>query len=177
MRRQLVLAALVLLPLGTVAAQGRSRSQANKHEDAKYADDNLPKGPAIRGRDFEDLNPLKLFIDKKKDLKLSDAQVDGLKKAESALRESNKPLYQAIDSLAREMKPPMNATSASEERMRNARRGLDQTISSINDSYMAASKEATAGFDADQQAKATELLGKLKEDTEKRIREKTKSGH
>jgi len=176
-RRSIVLAALIVLPMGTAAAQRGGGSRATKRDPAVFADDGVQRGPAIRGRDLEDLNPIKLFIDKRKDLKLSDAQLDGLKKSEASLKEKNQPFYKAVDSLAREMKPPLNETPETQDRMRNSRHDLDQVLTSIHESYDAAAKEAMSGFDADQQAKANELLGKLKEDTDKRVREKMKPGH
>ena len=174
-RRSVLLAALVLLPVGTAAAQ-RSRSAATKHDDAKYADDEMAKGPAIRGRDLEDINPVKLFLDKKKDLKLSDAQVEALKKSESELKDKNQALYKAVDSLARAMKPPMNPNPEAQARIRDARRDLDQTISNIRSSYDATSASIMEGFDADQKTKATELLGKQKEDADKKLRDKMRGG-
>lgn len=176
-RRSIVLATLVLLPMGAAVAQRGGGSRATKRDPAVFADDGVQRGPAIRGRDLEDLSPIKLFIDKRKDLKLSDAQLDGLKKSDASLKEKNQPFYKAIDSLAREMKPPLNETPESNDRMRNSRHDLDQTLTSIHENYDAAAKEAMSGFDADQQAKANELLGKLKEETDKRIREKMKPGH
>jgi hypothetical protein len=175
LRRTTILAALILLPLGTAAAQ-RTRSSATKHEDAKFADDDLAKGPAIRGRDLEDISPIKLFIDKRKDLKLSDSQLDALKKTDAELKEKNQALYKAIDSLARAMKPPMNPSPEADARIREARHDLDQTIGTIRGSYDAASADAVAAFDADQKTKATELLAKLKDDADKRIRDRMRSG-
>jgi hypothetical protein len=169
----MLFAALVLLPIASAAAQ---RSRATKRDPAVFADDAILRGPAIRGRDLEELSPIKLFIDKRKDLKLSDAQLDGLKKADETLKEQNKPLYKAIDSLAREMRPPMNSTPESQNRIREARRDLETTISTIHETYDAASKDAVGTFDADQQTKANELLAKLKEDGQKRIRDKMKTG-
>jgi hypothetical protein len=174
-RRSVLFAALVLLPVGAASAQ-RARSAATKHDDAKYADDEMAKGPAIRGRDLEDLNPAKLFLDKKKDLKLSDAQVEALKKSESEVKEKNQALYKAIDSLARAMKPPMNPNAESQARLRDARRDLDQTIGTIRSSYDATSASIMDGFEADQKAKATELLAKQKEDADKKIRDKMRGG-
>jgi hypothetical protein len=174
-RRTVLFAALVLLPLGTAAAQ-RARSAATKHDDASFADDNLPKGPSIRGRDLEDVSPLKLLIDKRKDLKLTDAQIDALKKSEAQLKEKNQPLYKAIDSLARAMRPPMNPSAESDARIREARHGLDETIGTIRGNFDAAGSEAVSGFDADQKTKAEELLAKLKEDADRRIRDRMKPG-
>jgi hypothetical protein len=161
--------ALIALPVADASAQ---RSRATKRDPAVFADDGTIKGPTIRGRDFEDLNPFKLLLDKKKDPKLTDAQVDGYKKAEADLKAKNVALYKAVDSLARELRPPMNRTQETDDRMRDARHDLDKTIEEIHASYDAAWKDATSGFDADQQAKATELLAKFKQDGEKKVREK-----
>lgn len=169
-RRILFLAAFIALP--TVATAQKARSQATKHESAFKDDEGLPSGPALRARDIEDLSPIKLLIDKRKDLKLSDAQTDGLKKAEGPLKEKNAPLYKAVDSLVREMKPGLNRTAESDARINGARIDLHTVMASIQDNYDAASKEAVATFDADQQAKANDLLAKLKEEGEKKVREK-----
>lgn len=175
LRRTALFAALVLLPLATAAAQ-RTRSGATKHDDAAYADDNMAKGPAIRGRDLEDISPIKLFMDKRKDLKLTDAQVEALKKSDAELKDRNQALYKAVDSLARAMKPSMNPSAEADARVREARRDLDQTIGTIRSNYDMASVSVVESFDADQKTKATELLGKLKEDADKRIRDKMKGG-
>jgi hypothetical protein len=175
LRRMTLFAALALLPLGTAAAQ-RTRSAANKHEDAKYADDNMAKGPAIRGRDLEDLSPIKLLMDKRKDLKLTDAQLDALKKSDAEVKEKNQALYKAVDSLVRAMKPPMNPSAEADAHIRDARRDLDQAVGSVRANYEAAGVEAIGSFDPEQKTKATDLLTKLKEDSDKRIRDKMKSG-
>ena len=56
-------------------------------------------------RDLEDMSPLKLLIDKRKDLKLTDAQVSTFKDSEGKLKDKNAPLFKAVDSLVREMRP------------------------------------------------------------------------
>jgi hypothetical protein len=172
-RRLLLLALVVALPTAAIAQRGGGgRSRATQKEDLFKDDEGAPKGPQLRARDVEDISPIKLLIDKRKDLKLTDVQLDGLRKSEGALKEKNGPLLKSVDSLVREMKPPMNRTPESDARLRDARVALQQTLSSLNENYDAAAKEAVAGFDADQQSKANELLAKLKEDGDKRIREK-----
>ena len=167
--------ALALMALPTLAAAQRARTQSDKRTEL-FGKTDFPSGPSLRTRDIEDLNPLKLLIDKRKDLKLTDAQLDGLKKAESALKERNQPLYKAIDSLAREAKPSENPNPEAEARVRNARRDLEGAISTILDNYDTASKDAVAALDAEQQTRAGELLAKQKEDRSRRIRDRMKSG-
>src|SRR4051812_15497585 len=96
-RRLILVASLLALPTVAMAQRG-GRSRATEHEP--MTDKNLgPQGPTLRQRDVEDSSPLKLLIDKRKDLKLSDAQLDGLKQAEKKLKEQNEPLLKSIDSL------------------------------------------------------------------------------
>jgi len=177
--RYLLLASLLALPSLAVAQRGGGgggRSRATEHDKMFLDDKDAPKGPSLRTRDIEDFSPIHMLIDKRKDLKLSDAQVDGLKKAEGPLKEKNEPLLKAVDSLVREMRPPLNMTDEARSRIRDAGRALHETLQSISTNYDAAAKEALAGFDADQQTRANEMLAKLKEDGEKRIGEKMGEG-
>ena len=177
MNRRLVLAAtLLVLPTAAFAQRGGgTRSRAAEH-DEMFGQDSTPKGPSLRTRDVEDFSPIHMLIDKHKDLKLSDAQVDGLKKSEQSLREKNAPLLKALDSLVREMRPPLNSTDESRAHIRDAGIALHETLQSISANYDAAFKEATSSYDADQQAKANELYAKLKEEGEKRVGEKMGGG-
>ena len=45
-----------------------------------------PRAPSISGKDFEKASPLADLVDKKKDLKLTDAQVASIKDADAKLR-------------------------------------------------------------------------------------------
>jgi hypothetical protein len=166
--RHFVLVALLVLP--AIATAQRSRAGVRDPNALKM--DEGPQGPALRPRDVEELSPLRLLIDKRKDLKLSDAQVDAMKQAEKKQKDANEPLMKAIDSLVHEMRPPLNRTPESDARMRDARVSLQETIGKVREAYDASAKEALAGFDADQQTKANEMLARLKEEGDKRLREK-----
>jgi hypothetical protein len=169
-RRSLYLFALVLAP-GLALAQRGGKTRAADHE-SMFGKDDQPQGPALRPRDIEDFSPLRRFVDKRKDLKLNDSQVDALKKSEDQLKKTNEPLMKAVDSLVREMKPPLNMTPEAKSRIDDASAALRETIGKVNESYDAAAKAALATFDADQQTKANEVLAELKQDAEKRMREK-----
>jgi len=178
MNRRLILLALALsLPSAAFAQRGGGRTESGRKTDLFKDDEKKPpQGPALRARDVEDISPIKLLIDKRKDLKLNDAQVDGLKKSEDALKQKNAPLMSAVDSIVREMKPVLNPTPESNARLRDNRVSLEQTLSTIRDNYDAAAKEAVAGFDAEQQTKANEMIAKQKEDGAKRIHDRMSSG-
>jgi hypothetical protein len=156
-------------------AQRGGGSRATKR-DPMFEKDNSPQGPSLRPRDLEDQSPLKLLIDKRKDLKLTDPQFDALKANEKQLKDKNAPFLKAVDSLVHELKPPLNETDESRMRMRDARESLNDALKSINGNYDASAKEALATFDAEQQKKAGEMLDHLKEDGAKMMREKLGGG-
>ncbi len=172
-RRNLLLASLLVLPSVAVAQRG-----GRVHPDGHTSNDEItPKGPALRVRDLEDASPLKLIIDKRKDLKLNDAQLSQMKDAEKKMKEKTDPQLKAIDSTLHEMRPPVGTPSDEDKvRLRNAREGVSTALGGLNTTYEAAAKEAIALLDPDQQAKATELVTKQRDETAKMIREKLSGG-
>ena len=178
MMRRLLLATLILVPSIAVAQRG-GRTQADKKTELfdKKDDAAVPKGPTLRVRDIEDQSPLKLLIDKRKDLKLADTQVAQLKSAEEKLKEKNEPLMKAVDSLLHDMRfASASPSDQAREKARNARAGLMETLQSVNANYDASAKDALATLDAEQQAKANEMIEKQRREGEKTIRERLSSG-
>jgi hypothetical protein len=177
MIRRLLLVTFVLVP-SIAVAQRSGRTQADKKTDLfDKKDDVTPKGPTLRVRDVEDQSPFKLLIDKRKDLKLTDAQLSQFKSAEDKLKEKNEPLMKAVDSLVHEMRfAAASQSDQARERGRNGRQGLMETLRSVNENYDASAKEALATLDAEQQAKANEMLEKQRREGEKTIRERMSSG-
>lgn len=173
-RRILFLATLLAIPSIAVAQRGGG-TRSTKH-DAAFGKDDGPQGPTLRPRDVEDWSPLHLFIDKRKDLKLSDAQTDAFKQSEKTLKDKNAPFLKLVDSLVHEMRPPLNETDESRARLRDAGQYLREMLKSIDENYDAAAKSALATLDAEQQTKANELLAKLHEDAARTMREKLGGG-
>jgi hypothetical protein len=171
-RRLLVLTTLLALP--SVAAAQRSRTQSDRRTELFDKDSSSRQAPILlRVRDVEDLSSIKLLIDKRKDLKLSDAQLSQLKDSEGKLKDKNAPLLKAIDSLVRDLKSGMSSSSDDgRARARAARMGLMTTLGEIRMNYEASAKDALATFDADQQSKATELLDKQRQETDKFVQER-----
>jgi LTXXQ motif family protein len=173
-KRLLVFATLVALP--SVAASQRTRSQADKRTEL-FDRDSSRQTQTLRVRDVEDQSPIKLLIDKRKDLKLTDAQLSQLKDTESKLKDKNAPLLKAVDSLVRDMRSA--ASSQSDEarsRARNARMGLMTTLGDVRANYDASAKDAVAALDPDQQSKAAELLEKQKQEMERFFQERLGGG-
>jgi hypothetical protein len=171
-RRLLVLTTLLALP--SVAAAQRSRTQSDRRTELFDKDSSSRQAPMLlRVRDVEDLSPIKLLIDKRKDLKLTDAQLSQLKDSEGKLKDKNAPLLKAVDSLVRDLKSGMSSSSDDgRARARAARMGLMTTLGEIRANYEASAKDALATFDADQQSKATELLDKQRQETDKFLQER-----
>lgn len=178
MRYRPLIAALVLLPsIAATAAAQRGTSSAAGKKTEMFDDRSAAAGPTLRVRDIEDLSPLKLLIDKRKDLKLTDAQVSQLKDAEPRLKDRNASLLKSADSLLHEMKPNSNTPSDAEQsRLQSARGRLMSTMDAIRANYDAAAKDATAAFDLEQQTKATELLTRQREEGDRMLRSKLGSG-
>lgn len=176
-RRRLIVASLLVAPSLALAQRGGGgRTQADRHKEM-MDDKGTPSGPTLRVRDIEDQSPLKLLIDKRKDLKLADPQLAQLKDAEGKLKDKMAPLLKAVDSLLHELHPSMaNPSSEERARLRNASDGMTAVLNDVRANYDASSKEALALLDADQQTKANELLAKQREEREKMIREKLSSG-
>lgn len=169
-RRHLIAAALFLVP--SLATAQRTRTQSDRRTDL-FVKDSSRQGQVLRVRDVEDQSPLKLLIDKREDLKLTDAQLSQLKDNENKLKEKNAPLLRAIDSLVHEMRSGMSSSSdEGRARARDARMGLMTTVGDIRANYDASAKDALATLDADQQSKATELLERQKQDADKFLQER-----
>jgi len=112
MIRPLAIVALLLVPAISFAQRG-GRTQADR-KTPLFDKEEAPKGPTLRVRDIEDQSPLKLLIDKRKDLKLTDDQLKQIKDLEGKLKEQNQPLFKALDSLRRDMR--ISAKPSEEER-------------------------------------------------------------
>jgi hypothetical protein len=169
-----LLATFLLLPSAAIAQRG-SGSQASKKTEL-FDQDPTPQGPTLRARDIEDQSPLKLLLDKHKDVKLTDAQVQQLKDAQKQLETSDAPLLQAVDSLVHTMRTNGAPTEEDANRIRNSRVTLMSVLEQVRTRYDSAGKAAVAGLTADQQPKATELIGKQRDDASKTIRQKLGGG-
>ena len=171
-RRTIVLAILLALPTAAWAQRGGGRTQADRRTEL-FDKDAQPKGPSLRARDVEDQNPLKLLIDKRKDLALSEAQVAALEDADSKLKDQNTPLFRTVDSLVHEMRPPIGTPSEEDRsRIRNARMSLMGALGSVWTNNDAAAKEVVGRLDAEQQPKANALLEKQRDNRQKMVQDK-----
>jgi len=174
---KVALLSLALLPTVALAQRGGSGGMSRQRGE-KSADWNSVDGKGgvkLSNRDIENVSPIKLLIDKKKDLKLSDEQVNKLTELDGKLKETNDPSFKALDSLRRAAQPPLRAGDPSDEdrdRMMSARRGIGVVVGTIRGNYESSAADAMAILDETQKKAAEELLAKQKEEAENMVREK-----
>ena len=171
-RRLLVVAALLVLPTVVSAQRGRG---FGRDEGAQYSGVGSAGGLQLSNGDVEDMSPIKLLIDKRKDLKLADDKVKQLKDIEGKMKEKLEPSLKTLDTLRRDMRPPAGGgRSTDQDRSRSmmARGRVSTVVLEIRTIYDAAYQEALPLFDETQQKAANELVEKQKAETEEKLREK-----
>src|SRR5262252_647744 len=181
MRTRYLAASLIVgltLPLLPALAQrggggggGGSRVQRGDQQ----ADYSMMNGSTLKlsNRDLENISPIKLLIDKRKDLKLTDDQIAKLKDREDKLKESMKPSFGALDSLRRIATPTSrNPDAGDQARMMDTRRQFTQVVSGIRIQYDAAATDAASVLDETQQKQAADLFQKQHAEADDMIRSK-----
>jgi hypothetical protein len=168
------LVALILVP-SLVAAQRRTGG-FGKTEGPNYDGPGINNaGLQLSNGDVENMSPIKLLIDKRKDLKLADDKVKQIKDLESKLKETVQPSFKALDSLRREMRGSGKGDD-DRSRMMSARGHVMTVVTDIRTAYDAALKEALPLLDEEQQKRANELLDKQKGESEEVLKEKLGGG-
>ncbi|MGH7619383.1 MAG: hypothetical protein ACREPM_19370 [Gemmatimonadaceae bacterium] len=181
LRPRLAVTALVLIPTIAFAqrggAGGGGGAAVSRERGEKNADWNSINGGKggiqLSNRDLEGVSPIKLLVDKRKDLKLTDDQVKGLKDIEGKLEETNQPSFRALDSLRRVAQPPLHdPTDDDKARIMDARRTAMAVVTTIRDKYDASAKDGLALLDDTQRSRASELLDKQRKDAQDMLRDK-----
>ncbi len=174
------LPALPLLSLPALAQRGGGGGAGSKVQRGdKQADYSMMSGSTIKlsNRDIEDISPLKLLIDKRKDLKLTDDQLAKLKDREDKLKESMKPSFGALDSLRRIATPASrNPDEGDRARMMDTRRRFTEVVTGIRVQYDGAATDAVAVLDETQQKQAKDLVDKQRAEADETIRSKLGGG-
>ena len=173
------LSILILCAIPTIVAAQRSGGsgssdrfgggKAGREADWDRINSENAGGLQLSNKDLENLSPIKLLVDKRKDLKLTDDQQKQLKAMEGPLKEKNQSLLKMLDSLRGEVK---RAQYAQDARPVSTRAEVVRVVTEIGENYAAALKDAMTIFDDTQRASATELAKKQTEDADKMIREK-----
>lgn len=136
-----------------------------------------PVGLRLSNGDVEDMNPVKLLADKRKDLKLTDDQQKRLRAMDDSLKEINKPHFKALDSLRAEIRPRAGADVDAERiRTQIARETVVGAVKVIRGNYAAALKNAMAVLDDTQRPKAEELVATQAKHADETLQDKLGAG-
>ena len=165
--------ALTLVP-ALAAAQRGGRDRGTRSNFDELATESTPAVQLTRG-DLEDMSPVHLLLDKKKQLKLTDDQQKQLKQLEGTLKEKNQALFKSLDSLRQALRTRPGVDADEEKaRLAVARLQFGGVVDGIRENYVGAEKEALPLLDETQRTTAADLLSKLAKESEETM--KTKMG-
>jgi hypothetical protein len=172
-RVRFAVAALMLFP-SVATAQKKSMGGSKEADWNNVATKSAPAGPTISSKDFEKASPYKLMLDKKKDLKLTDAQQVAAKEADAKLLAENAERFKLVDSLKKDARPKTSGTPSTEDELRMvlARDALGGVVRDIRTSFDAAAKAGLPDLDEAQQKTSQELMKKYDEEMQDMLREK-----
>jgi hypothetical protein len=176
-RKLAVLALLILLVPSLVEAQRRSRTRGDKEANWDAIEQNASSGPRFSAKDIEGLSAIRILVDKRKDLKLSDEQAKQLRDLGKKEDDATKAQFAVVDSLKTALRSRAGSDPDAERaRVSIAQQELMNVIGQIRASYDATFKEALPLLDEPQQKAATALVEKERADAEEELREKISSG-
>jgi hypothetical protein len=184
-KRPLAFALMLSLPALALAQRGGGAGSRVQRGDKQADYTNMLNSTTIKvsNKDIENIDPLKLLVEKRKDLKLTDDQLAKLKDRDDKLRESSKLAFGALDSLRR-LSAPAGRTPDDTDRARtmDTRRKFAEMVAGIRAQYDMAFNEALPVLDESQQKTATELVQKQRAEAEDMLRDKlggpgASSGH
>ena len=166
--RPLSLAAILLIVPLALDAQGRRGSGGgggtrgfgaaggSAEADALLRD--MAESPSF-SKDLQKANPIEVLLDKKKDLKLTSDEEKELKTINSALKESTKPYFKTIDSVAREAKKTGDY-APTQGQMLIGRQLTREAADSIGEKYVAAAEAALEKIAPERRDPAMVLMQK-----------------
>ena len=169
-RRTLVALVLASVP-ALLPAQAKMRGERSADWD-KINNATLQSSLKLSNRDVENMSPMKRLIEKRKDLSLTDEQVQQYKGLESKLNQQNERLMKTLDSLRNEMKPSGRHGDDELARLQIARTGVTGILTAIRANYDATAKSALPLLNDGQRKTATDLLAAQGTEFEDLIREK-----
>jgi LTXXQ motif family protein len=171
-RPRIAVLVLALVPATLIAQRGGSRAGRRSGGDEQTSRPSGGGGLRLSDGDVEEMSPIKRLIDKRKDLKLSDAQVKQFKDLESEMKTRNEHMFKMLDSVRRAMTSSGRPSDDDRAHMASNREVVMETVGNIRLSYGETLKKAMELLDDGQKQKANELVAQLDDETNKTIREK-----
>jgi hypothetical protein len=177
-RRSLIVASLLLIPAVAVAQRRGGGGGFGRDQGATYGGPERTPGLQLSNGDVEDMNPLKLLIDKRKDLQLNDDKVKQIKDVEKATKQKAEASFKSLDSLRRIIRGPNGGQPSEEDRSRmmSARSQVMTVVTDIRLIYDAGYKEVLPLLDETQQKAAADLVQKQNKAAEETLKEKMSGG-
>lgn len=169
--RPLLVAAVVLalLPLGV---QAQKRGTAPPDWDKMGKSSSATTAQLLTRKEVEEMEPVGLLVDKRKDLKLNEAQFASLKAMEAEGKVRDASLYEAMDSLRKELRGAGAGGDDARQRMAAAREEFAKVVGRIRANFAADATTAVAALDESQRAAATTLLEKQRAEAEETLEKK-----
>lgn len=173
-------AGLLLAILAQSAAGQKSKMGTTSPDWDKVGKSSSPAGPQMLSKkDMEEMSPIKRLMEKKKDLKLTDAQVTKLKEMETAGNGRDASLYEAMDSLRKEMRPSGGGGGGGDDqrvKMFSAREAFTKAVTDLRAHYASDGTASLEVLDESQRPAAKDLLEKQAKDSDKVVEEKMRAG-
>lgn len=168
--RPIAIAVLLLLP---TIADAQSRVRGERRENWDEIDREVEKVPTVKQSDLEQFSAVKLIMDKRKDLKISDDQLKLIKDLGQKEEATNESLYKQVDSLRMAMRKRAGEDTLLERaRTTLARQELMTVVRQIRSNYDSTFSSCLPLLDESQRKAATELVEKEREDAEEDLRKK-----
>lgn len=172
-----LLAALLIPSIAGAQRGGGDRPRGDQRENWRDVTGSSSVGLRLSNGDVEDMNPVKLLVDKRKDLKLTEEQQKQLRTMNDQLKETNKPQFKLLDSLRNAIRPKAGAAADVEAvRTSMARAMVPDVVKTIRGNYDTSLKDALALLDDTQKATAEGLLKRQSDEAEKTLAEKMGAG-
>ena len=172
-KHRLAVLALLVLP---ALASGQRRVRGEK--EANWDDISKKQKSALRlsNKDVDNMSPIKMLIDEKKALQLTDVQLKQLKDLDAQLKDRNEDLFTRLDSLRTAMKPDASDKDDDRAEMGTARLAVMNAVGMIRANYDAALRDALQCLDAAQQKTADSMVAELRAESDKTLRAKVGGG-
>lgn len=172
-RRLLPAGLLFLLVPAVLDAQRGSR----RGTDANWDEITKTAAPTVLTvKEVEAMDPVRHLVAKRKDLKLTEAQLAQLKAMEDSAKARDAALLSALDSLRREMRPQGQMDDMQRLRLQVVRREFAATVERIRANYDASGAAALTALDEPQRGPAEALLAKQRTEADEVVREKLGGG-
>jgi hypothetical protein len=175
MRTRTFATLMLLLAPAVASAQAKVRGE-KKADWNEINKSSAQTGLQLSNRDIEGISPIRLLLDKRKDLSLTDDQVKHVKEVEAKVAEKNEGFFKAIDSLRNEMKPSSRASEEDGARRMMARNGVMSVLAEIRANYDGAVTDAMAPLDEGQRKSAASMIEKQSTEATDMLREKLGGG-